>query len=117
MQELSKADKRICRELIHTALERECKAYVEKMARISSKQVDHEGPYQEENGFPVEGPWHKQFIKLFKATDSFNYRLARIYDGMSGSRYLPTVRILYEDGWLTDEEVSRIEAIGFKSFA
>lgn len=110
MEELSKADKRKCRELIHTALERECKAYVEKMARLSSKKVESEGQYQEEDGRPVEGPWHKQFIKLFKATDSFNYRIAQIYDRMSGSRYLPTVRLLHEEGWLTDEEVSHVEA-------
>lgn len=45
MEELSKGDKRKCRELIHTALERECKAYVEKMARLSSKKVESEGQY------------------------------------------------------------------------
>ena len=48
--------------------------------------------------------------KLFKSTDSFNYRIAQIYDRMSGSRYLPTVRLLHEEGWLTDEEVSHVEA-------
>ena len=52
----------------------------------------------------------KQFIKLFKATDSFNYRIAQIYDRMSFSRYLPTVRLLHKEGWLTDEEVSHVEA-------
>lgn len=112
MSELSKTDKRACRELIHIALERECKAYTDKMAKISKKPVVPEAEYREENGFPVEGPWHKRFIELYKATDSFNYRIAQIYDGMSGSRYLPTVRILHEDGWLTDEEVSRVEAYG-----
>ena len=39
MSELSKADKRTCRELIHVALERECKAYADKMAIISKKPV------------------------------------------------------------------------------
>lgn len=112
MFDLSKSDKRTCRELIHTALERECKAYAQKMVHISNKPVPDESPYAEENGFPVEGPWHKRFIEYFKATDSFNRRLEGIYDGISGSWYLPTVRILHEEGWLTDDEVSRIEAYG-----
>ena len=112
MHELSKEDKRACRELIHKALERECQNYVEKMARIANRPVDRETEYREENGSSVEGPWHKQFIKLFKATDSFNRRLAYRYDDISGSRYLPAVLSLHEEGWLTDEEISRISVLG-----
>ena len=112
MSELSKADKRTCRELIHVALERECKAYSDKMARISKKPVVPEVEYREENGFSVEGPWHKRFIEYYKATASFNKRLQQRYDEITGSWYLPTVRALHAEGWLTDEEVSRIEAYG-----
>ena len=109
MQELSKADKRTCRELIHIALERECRAYSDKIAGIARKPVILEDGYREENGFSVEGPWHKRFIAYYKATEMFNRRLQQRYDGISGSRYLPTVRILHEEGWLTDEEVNRVE--------
>lgn len=111
MPELTKADKRICRELIHIALERECKAYSDKMARIARLPVIPEEGYREENGFSVEGPWHKRFIAYYKVTATFNRRLQQRYDGITGSRYLPTVRILHEEGWLTDEEVDRVEAL------
>ena len=111
MPELSKADKRTCRELIHIALERECKTYADKMAHISCKPVIPEVSYREENGFSVEGPWHKRFIAYYNATATFNRRLQQRYDGISGSRYLLTVRILHEEGWLTDEEVDRVEAL------
>ena len=111
MPELSRADKRTCRELIHIALERECKAYADKMAKIAGKPVIPEVSYREENGFSVEGPWHKRFIAYYNATETFNRRLQQRYDGISGSRYLLTVRILHEEGWLTDEEVDRVEAL------
>lgn len=111
MPELSKADKRTCRELIHIALERECKAYSDKMSKITGEPVIPEVSYREENGFSVEGPWHKRFIAYFNATASFNRRLQQRYDRISGSRYLPTVRILHEEGWLTDEEVDCVEAL------
>ena len=39
MKELSKEDKRTCRELIHVALERECKAYAEKISIINKEPV------------------------------------------------------------------------------
>lgn len=71
MPELSKADKRTCRELIHIALERECKTYADKMAKITTKPVVPEAEYREENGFSVEGPWHKRFIEYYKATAGF----------------------------------------------
>lgn len=111
MSDLSKADKRTCRGLIHIALERECKAYADKMAKIASKPVVPETEYREENGFSVEGPWHKRYIEYYQATDKFDRRLQLRYDGISGARYLPTVMILHEEGWLTDEEVARVKAL------
>lgn len=108
MKELSKEDKRTCRELIHVALERECKAYAEKISIINKEPVASV-EYKEESGASVEGPWHKRFIELFTATDLFNERLRNRYDGISGSKYISTVSILHEEGWLTDEEISRIK--------
>ena len=110
MKELSKEDKRTCRELIHVALERECKVFAERITKINQGSVTTE-EYHEESGVSVEGPWHKRFIELFKATDLFNERLRNRYDGISGSRYISTICILHEEGWLKDEEITRIKSI------
>ena len=108
MKELSKEDKRTCRELIHIALERECKSFAERITKINQRPVAFE-EYHEESGVSVEGPWHKRFIELFNATDLFNERLRNRYDGISGYRYIRTVCILHEEGWLTDDEIARIK--------
>ena len=108
--ELSKADKRLCRELIDTGLERECKAFVEKIQRIANAPIPPEQlnePYREENGQGIERVWPKRFIKLFNATDRFNYHVARRYDHATGSHYLDCVLGLYFDKWLTDDEIAR----------
>ena len=108
--ELSKADKRLCRELIDTGLERECKHFVEQIQRIANEPIPPEQlnePYREENGQSIERVWHKRFIKLFRATDKFNHHVALRYDHATGSHYLDCVAGLYLDKWLTDEEISR----------
>lgn len=59
--ELTKSDKRLCRELIHVGLERECRKFVEEVQKITSKQIplaELNASYQEESGVAVEGPWH-----------------------------------------------------------
>ena len=69
--QLTKADKRHCRELIHIGLERECEQYVKEMQQLANKPIplaELNEPYREENGFSVEGPWHKRYIALYKKT-------------------------------------------------
>lgn len=91
---LTKADKRLCRELIHVGSERECKHYVEQMKRLTEKPMplsELNAPYREENGWSVEGPWHKRYIQLFKATEKFDKHIARRYDGISGGSYINCV--------------------------
>lgn len=66
---LTKADKRYCRELIHIGLERECEKFVKDMQRLANKPIplaELNEPYREENGWSVEGPWHKRYIALYK---------------------------------------------------
>lgn len=107
---LTKADKRLCRELIHVGSERECKHYVEQMKRLTEKPMplsELNAPYREENGWSVEGPWHKRYIQLFKATEKFDKHIARRYDGISGGSYINCVIDLYCDHWLGDEDISR----------
>lgn len=79
--QLTKADKRRCRELIHIGLERE------------------------ENGFSVEGPWHKRYIALYKKTREYDKHVADRYDDITGGHYIDCVLGLYLDGIITDEEI------------
>lgn len=108
-KELTKSDKRLCRELIHVGLERECKKFVEEMQKVVSKQIpltELNAPYREENGVAVEGPWHKQYIKIFRKVRSFDKHVARRYDGMTGGHYLDAVLALYCDDLVTNDEIS-----------
>ena len=109
--ELSKADKRLCRELINTGLERECKHFVEQIQEIANDPIPPEQlnePYSEKNGISVERVWHKRYIKLYNATERFNSHVAHRYDYITASKYLMCVAGLYMDHWLTDEEIARL---------
>ena len=106
--QLTKADKRCCRELIHIGLERECEQFVKEMQELSCKPIPKEElnePYREENGFSVEGPWHKRYITLYKKTQEYDKHVADRYDGMFGGHYIDGVLGLYLDGIITDEEI------------
>lgn len=109
--ELSKFDKRLCRELINTGLERECRHFVEQIQEIATEPVPPEQanePYSEINGMSCERVWHKRYIKLFAVTDKFNSHVAHRYDNVTASKYLECIVGLYIDDWLTDEEIARL---------
>jgi hypothetical protein len=106
---LTKADKRKCRELIHVGLERECEKYVKEMQKLANTPIplaELNEPYREENGFSVEGPWHKRYIALYKKTASFDKHIAQRYDGMTGGHYLDDVLSLYCEGIISDDEIA-----------
>lgn len=106
---LTKADKRHCRELIHTGLERECEKFVKDMQQLANKPIPLEElnePYREENGWSVEGPWHKRYFALYKKAATFDNHVAQHYDGMSAGHYIDGVIRLYCDGIITDEEIA-----------
>ena len=108
---LTKADKRKCRELIHIGLERECEQFVKEIQALASKPIplaELNEPYREENGFSVEGPWHKRYIALYKKTEQYDKHVADRYDGMSGSHYIDGVLGLYLDGIITDEDITQL---------
>lgn len=121
---LTKADKRRCRELIHIGLERECEKFTKDILKLASKPIplaELNEPYREENGWSVEGPWHKRYIALYKLTAKFDKHVARRYDGMSGGHYVEGVLGLYLDGIITDEEIAPLSddvrdfLIGYKN--
>ena len=106
---LTKADKRKCRELIHVGLERECEKYVKEMQKLVNTPIplaELNEPYREENGFSVEGPWHKRYIALYKKTASFDKHIAQRYDGLTGGHYLDGVLSLYCEGIISDDEIA-----------
>ena len=107
--QLTKADKRHCRELIHTGLERECEKFVKDMQQLANKPIPLEElnePYREENGWSVEGPWHKRYFALHKKAATFDNHVAQHYDGMSAGHYIDGVIRLYCDGIITNEEIT-----------
>ncbi len=109
--ELSKADKRLCRELINTGLERECRHFVEQIQSIANAPIPPEQinePYSEVNGKSTERVWHRRYIKLLKATDRFSFQVACRYDNVTASTYLECIVGLYIGNWLTDEEIARL---------
>ena len=101
----------MCRELIHTALERECEDFMRKIKKIADVPRESEKEYKEENGVEVEGPWHKGFIEVFEQTYFFDKRLQNLYDGLSSSRYPIIIIRLLKEGWLSEEEVSKVESL------
>lgn len=106
--QLTKADKRRCRELIHIGLERECEQFVREMQQLANRPIplsELNEPYREENGFSIEGPWHKRYIALYKKTLEYDKHVANRYDDITGSRYIGCVLELYLDGIITDEEM------------
>lgn len=107
--ELTKSDKKLCRKLMHIGIERECEKSVREMQKLSSRPIpldELNEPYREENGFAVEGPWHKRYIAIFRKVKNFDKHVARRYDGITGSRYLDCVLDLYYNDVITDEEIA-----------
>lgn len=92
---------------MHIGIERECEKFVIEMQKLSSKPIpidELNEPYREENGFAVEGPWHKRYIAIFRKVKNFDKHVARRYDGIIGSHYLDCVLDLYYNDVITDEE-------------
>lgn len=107
--ELTKADKKLCRQLMHVAIERECEKFVKDIQKLASKSIpmsELNQPYQEENGHHVQGPWHKRYIDIFRKVQIFDKHIAQRYDGVSGSSYIQCILDLYCNGIITDEDIA-----------
>lgn len=91
MNELTKSEKRKCRELIQLGLNRECAKFVEQIRNLS--QTTSEDP-------------HAQYIAIYRKTRTFDKHVAWRYDDMRGSKYLPTVASLLADKVIREDESS-----------
>ena len=90
MNELTKSEKRKCRELIQLGLNRECAKFVEQIRNLS--QTTSEDP-------------HAQYIAIYRKTRTFDKHVAWRYDDMRGSKYLPTVASLLADKVIREDEI------------
>ena len=96
--EVSKKDRRICRELIHRALEKECERVVKSIQRLASKPIplaELNEPYREDNGQSVEGPLHKIYIQIFKRVYNYDCHVGHRYNNSYGSHWLDVIKELY----------------------
>ena len=95
--ELQKSQKKIARELITTGLQRECKAFLEKIETFT-----HNPRYKADNP-------HEVYLKLYKKVAAFDKHIARRYNDMRGSRYYLTVLSLFYDDVLTLEDIAAFD--------
>ena len=90
MNELTKSEKRKCRELIQLGLNRDCAKFVEQIRNLS--QTTSEDP-------------HAQYSAIYRKTRTFDKHVAWRYDDMRGSKYLPTVASLLADKVIREDEI------------
>lgn len=95
--ELSKSQKRIARELIRKALERECSMFMKNIKEYVQK-LSHE-----------EAKSHESYLALYKKVHVFDKHIGRRYDGMRGSIYFRTLLSLLSDKVLTKEDMAQFD--------
>lgn len=94
---LTKPQKKICRQLIETALNRECAGFIDELSDIVAK-------VKKNDKTPLEN-----YHRVYKAMDSFDRIIAKTYDNLGGSRYFITVVSLYKRGVLTDDDIEVLD--------
>ena len=95
--ELSKKQKKIARELIQLGHYRECKSFTDEIAQFTNSLE-----------WATSDP---QDIchKLYKKITSFDKHLLKRYGNMGSSHYFSIVYVLFYDGILTTEDISRFD--------
>lgn len=96
MHDLSKKDKKICRELMSQAIEKEFEAGLKESEAIILEWKT--------NIFSGRLAFHK----LRDHVNDFRKHLARRYDDLSGSDYLPVVAAIFGDGYLTIDDMKNL---------
>ena len=90
---LSKGDKKAARIIIDKGLEKEFEIALTRAESIV--QDWRKGDLSNRDGYH----------KLYKHVDKTDGRIARRYDGLTGSRYFLTVASLYHDRLVTDKDL------------
>jgi len=96
MYELTKREKRICRELIDQSVEKEFETGLERADEIMNEWKSK----------TLSG--RLAFHKLRDHLNDFRKHLARRYDSLRGSDYLRVVAEIVYDGYLTDNDTEEL---------
>lgn len=95
--ELSKSQKKLARELIDTALQRECDRFLEETKTfIANRAQGNKKP-------------HEAYLKLYKSVEAFDERIEKTYDDLRGSKYFMIIIGLVLDKVLTPDDVNRFD--------
>lgn len=89
--ELSKSQKKVARQLINEALQRECKTFLEEVKEILPQK---------------DRTPHEVYLQLFKKVDDFDEYIAKQYDRVSGAYYFITILNLYYNNVLTEDDIN-----------
>ena len=94
VNELSKSEKKLARELINKGLQQEYKKAIVELSHViddwKKEKLDNRNAY----------------IELYKKLNEHDKNIARRYDDMKGSKYLTTVAFLLADGLITKEDMA-----------
>jgi len=93
-QDLSKTDKKIIQELIQKGLQRE----FEKGLSAVESTIQKWRRDKTDNG--------DTYRAVYKQIADFDKYIARQYDGLGGSKFVPTVGVQLRDGVLTEDDIA-----------
>lgn len=90
---LTKPQKKVCRELIEMALQRECQQFVDSLPKAIAKAETEDKSA------------HETYLEIYKKVMNFDKKIARTYDNVTGAKYFMTVFTLYNRKVLKDKDL------------
>ena len=97
MIELTKSQKKKVRQLIEKALMHDYSDGIRTVRKVCDSYVDGESDPKQ------------HYHKLYSALTSKDKDIARRYDNLTGSRYLPTLIMLLREGVLSKDDVQELD--------
>lgn len=94
MRELTKSEKKVARMCIDKGLDAEYREGLEKVAAIMDSR--RSGKFKDSR---------EAYLKMYKTLDGKDREIARRYNGLTGSRYLLTVAVLFADGYIDEDDI------------
>ncbi|MBD0277085.1 MAG: hypothetical protein ICV81_03850 [Flavisolibacter sp.] len=94
--ELTKPEKKAARAIIEKGVRREMKDNLRELEAIITDWRRNNKDVKE------------TYYNVYKTLTNFDKHVARRYDGMTGSRYLLTIISQFQDGVVTDEDLSEL---------
>lgn len=101
--ELSKKDKKACREIIELGLQKEC---AKGLADADSVLKDWKSKSLNN---------HESYLALYECIYDFDKHIAKRYDRITGSRYLDIIAAQWYEGYVSENDLSELSAEAIKS--